>query len=61
MNAYVARPSAPGAHPGILVFEDGFVVNAPNRAIADQYAEHGFVAIASELFHRTAPGRSAAA
>jgi carboxymethylenebutenolidase len=56
MNAYVARPSTPGPHAGILVFQDGFGVNAPNRAIADQYATHGFVAIAPELFHRTAEG-----
>jgi carboxymethylenebutenolidase len=54
MNAYVARPSGPGPHPGILVFQDAFGLNEPNRAIADQYAQHGFVAIAPDLFHRTA-------
>jgi carboxymethylenebutenolidase len=56
MNAYVARPSSPGTHPGILVFQDGFGVNASNRGVADRYATRGFVAIAPELFHRTATG-----
>lgn len=55
MDAYVARPSSSGQHPGMLVFQDAFGLNAPNRAIADRYAEHGFVAIAPDLFHRTAP------
>lgn len=54
MKAYVARPSGSGSHPGIMVFQDAFGVNEPNRAIADQYAASGFVAIAPELFHRTA-------
>jgi carboxymethylenebutenolidase len=56
MNAYIVRPSGAGPHPGIIVFQDGFGVNAPNRAIADEYAAHGFVAIAPELFHRTVVG-----
>jgi carboxymethylenebutenolidase len=56
MNAYVVRPSDSEPHPGIIVFQDAFGVNAPNRAIADEYAANGFVAIAPELFHRTAPG-----
>ena len=56
MNAYVARPSGPGPHPGILVFQDGFGVDASSRPAADRYAGQGFVAIAPELFHRTAVG-----
>jgi carboxymethylenebutenolidase len=56
MNAYVVRPASDGPHPGILVFQDAFGVNIPNRGIADRYASHGFVAIAPELFHRTAVG-----
>lgn len=56
MNAYVARPSGTGPHAGVMVFQDGFGVNVSNREIADGYAEHGYVAIAPELFHRTAPG-----
>ncbi|HET7563691.1 MAG TPA: dienelactone hydrolase family protein [Gemmatimonadaceae bacterium] len=56
MNAYVAHPSGAGPHPAIMVFQDGFGVNASSRPAADRYAGQGFVAIAPELFHRTAVG-----
>lgn len=56
MNAYTVRPASAGPSPGMLVFQDGFGVNAPNRAIAEEWAERGFVAIAPELFHRTVVG-----
>ncbi|HEX6965481.1 MAG TPA: dienelactone hydrolase family protein [Gemmatimonadaceae bacterium] len=56
MNAYVARPSGPGPHPAIMVFQDGFGVKASSGPVADRYAGEGYVAIAPELFHRTAAG-----
>jgi carboxymethylenebutenolidase len=57
MNAYVARPASPGKHPAILVFQEIFGVNAHMRDVADRFAKAGLVAIAPELFHRTAaPG-----
>lgn len=56
MNAYVARPSSGTNAPGLLVFQEAFGVNAHMRDITDRFAALGFVAIAPELFHRTAPG-----
>lgn len=56
MNAYVARPSGGAQAPGILVFQEAFGVNAHMRDVTDRFAALGFVAIAPELFHRTAPG-----
>ncbi|MGA7161764.1 MAG: dienelactone hydrolase family protein [Bacteroidota bacterium] len=56
MRAYVARPSSPGKHPGILVFQEAFGVNAHIRDVADRFAREGYVAIAPELFHRTGTG-----
>jgi carboxymethylenebutenolidase len=56
MGAYVARPSGPGPHPGILVFQEIFGVNTHIRSVADRYAAAGFVAVAPDLFHRTSPG-----
>lgn len=56
MNAYVARPHAAGAAPGILVFQEAFGVNEHIRNVADRFAAMGFLAIAPELFHRTGPG-----
>ena len=56
MAAYVARPDSEKNHPGILVFQEAFGVNGHIRNVAERFAREGFVAIAPELFHRTAPG-----
>ena len=55
MAAYVARPERGGPHPGLLVFQEAFGVNRHIRNVCDRFAEEGYVAIAPELFHRTAP------
>lgn len=55
MGAYVARPSAAGPHPGLLVFQEAFGVNGHIRNVTDRFAAQGYVAMAPELFHRTAP------
>jgi carboxymethylenebutenolidase len=56
MNAYVARPADGKAHPGLLVFQEAFGVNAHIRDVTERCARAGVVAIAPELFHRTATG-----
>jgi carboxymethylenebutenolidase len=56
MNAYVARPSTDSRHPGLLVFQEAFGVNAHIRDVTERLAREGYVAIAPELYHRTAPG-----
>lgn len=56
MEAYIARAEGPGRHPGIIVFQEAFGVNAYIRDIADRFAREGFTAFAPELFHRTGPG-----
>jgi len=56
MRAWVARPKEQGAHPGLLVFQEAFGVNAHIRDIAGRFAREGFVAVAPELFHRTGAG-----
>jgi len=56
MNAYVARPKRPVKHPGILLFQEAFGVNAHIRDVAERFAKIGVVAIAPELFHRTVSG-----
>jgi carboxymethylenebutenolidase len=58
MRAYVSRPSgAPKA--GLIVFQEAFGVNSHIRAVADRFAGEGYLAIAPEMFHRTAPGLEA--
>lgn len=56
MNAYTARPVEEGKFPGMLVFQEAFGVNAHIRDVTERVAREGYVAIAPELFHRTAPG-----
>src|SRR5262249_42709789 len=53
---YVAHPKDAGKYPGVLVFQEIFGVNHPIRSVADRVAAEGYVALAPELFHRTAPG-----
>jgi carboxymethylenebutenolidase len=56
MGAYVARPERGGPHPGLLLFQEAFGVNHHIRSVGDRFAAEGYVVIAPELFHRTAPG-----
>jgi carboxymethylenebutenolidase len=56
MSCYVARPGDSSAHPGIIVLQEAFGVNSHIRNVAERFAAQGYVAIAPELFHRTAPG-----
>ena len=56
MAAYVARPKQGGPHPGLLLFQEAFGVNRHIRNVGDRLAAEGYVVIAPELFHRTAPG-----
>jgi carboxymethylenebutenolidase len=56
MAAYVAYPdNNDTAAPAILVLQEAFGVNQHIRNVADRFAREGYVAIAPELFHRTAP------
>lgn len=55
MSAYVARPKQDGPHPGMLLFQEAFGVNHHIRNVAERFAAEGYVAVAPELFHRTAP------
>ncbi len=55
MAAYVARPRQGGPHPGLLLFQEAFGVNHHIRNVAERFAAEGYVVIAPELFHRTAP------
>jgi carboxymethylenebutenolidase len=57
MQAFVARPEEKGPFPSMLVFQEAFGVNAHIRDVTQRIAREGYVAIAPELFHRSAaPG-----
>lgn len=56
MQAYVAYPAKNvTAAPGLILFQEAFGVNQHIRNVADRFAAEGFVVVAPELFHRTAP------
>lgn len=56
MRVWTARPKAGVAHPGLLVFQEAFGVNAHIREVTARFASEGYLAVAPELFHRTGPG-----
>ena len=53
MPAYVARPTSPGPHPGLLVMQEAFGINAHIKDVTERFAREGYTAIAPALFHRT--------
>ena len=55
LNAYLAEPNGK-PRGGIVVIQEIFGVTRHIRAVADQYAAAGFLAIAPALFDRIQPG-----
>jgi len=55
MRAHVARPDDGARHPGLLLFQEAYGVNAHIRDVAGRLAGAGHLVIAPEIFHRTAP------
>ncbi len=55
MHAFVARPVGHGPHPGLMLFQEAYGVNAHIRDVAGRFARAGYCVIAPELYHRTAP------
>jgi len=56
MRAYVAGPQDGHLRAGLMVFQEAFGVNAHIRDVTERFACEGYLAVAPELFHRTAPG-----
>jgi len=54
MSAFSAQSNDGKKHPGIIVFQEAFGVNGHIRDITQRFARLGFIAVAPELFHRTA-------
>ncbi len=55
MKAYLARPAQGGRHPAVIVWMEIFGVNAHIRDVTERVAREGYVALAPNFFHRTAP------
>ncbi|MNQ11424.1 Carboxymethylenebutenolidase [compost metagenome] len=54
-SGYLALPAS-GKGPGVVIGQEIFGVNANMRAVADFYAEEGYVALVPDLFWRLQPG-----
>jgi carboxymethylenebutenolidase len=54
-GAYMAVPAS-GSGPGLVVLQEIFGVNGHLRAVADRWAENGYVVLAPDLFWRLKPG-----
>jgi len=55
MHCHTGRPTGAGPFPGLIVFQEAFGVNHHIRDVVDRFAREGYLAIAPELFHRSAP------
>jgi len=55
MRAYMGRPESGQKPPGVLVFQEAFGVDRHIRDVTERLANEGYLAIALELFQRTAP------
>ncbi|NUT76216.1 dienelactone hydrolase family protein [Pseudomonas sp. C1C7] len=53
-SGYLALPAS-GKGPGVVIGQEIFGVNANMRAVADFYAEEGYVALVPDLFWRLQP------
>ena len=54
-SGYLAQPES-GGGPGLLIAQEIFGVNASMRAVADYFAEEGYVCLVPDLFWRIEPG-----
>jgi len=55
MPGYLARPAAGGPHPAVIVWMEIFGINAHIRDVTERVAREGYVALAPNFFHRSAP------
>ena len=57
VEAYAARPAGEGPWPGLVILSEIYNANAWVRAVADGYAEQGFLCLAPDLYWRQNPGQ----
>ena len=55
MAGYLARPEGSEPRPGVIVWMEIFGVNAHIQDVTERVAKEGYVAIAPNFFHRSAP------
>jgi carboxymethylenebutenolidase len=54
LQAYVARPEGK-PRAGLILLQEAYGINSHIRKVCDRFAAEGYLVVAPELFHRTAP------
>lgn len=54
-SAYLAKPKL-GSGPGLILLQEIFGINVYMKAMADRFAEEGYVVVVPDLFWRMKPG-----
>jgi carboxymethylenebutenolidase len=52
VNGYLARPTEPGSHPGMIVIHEAMGLNEHIRDICNRFANIGYVALGVDLYTR---------
>jgi carboxymethylenebutenolidase len=60
VEAYFARPTSPGPHPGVVVIHHMPGYDRSTKEIVRTFAVYGYAALCPNLFHRYAPGAAPA-
>ncbi|MBL9012651.1 MAG: dienelactone hydrolase family protein, partial [Myxococcales bacterium] len=50
MRSYFNAPSGRGPHPGVVVLQEAYGVNAYVKSVCDRLADAGYTAVAPELY-----------
>lgn len=51
-DAYCSVPTADGAHPGVILFQEIFGINDNMRGLAEQLSDAGYVVLVPDMFWR---------
>jgi carboxymethylenebutenolidase len=53
--AYVFTPSAPGRHPGVILYMDGLGIRPTILEMGQRLADYGYVVLVPDLYYRAGP------
>lgn len=59
INAYLARPKAPGTYPAVIVLHEAFGLVEHERDVARRFANAGFIALAPDIYSRVGAPKNA--
>jgi dienelactone hydrolase len=51
VKGYLAKPTAAGPFPAMIVIQEWWGLDAQTKSIADRFAKEGYLAFAPDLYH----------